>query len=421
MRRLRTSGLQFVLALLLSLALWTFVSFTQNPTRERRLDVPVEVIPPPPGLVVVDPTTGLPAQPQLNTTLQVTVADSDLGLVNPQNFKATANLSGSQAGDQTVPIDVDPPTGVRIRTFSPTSLRVRLVAQSTRALPIQVTPRNQPAFLFAVGDFVVDAKEAIASGPAEMLSRVDRVIAPIDLAGRTSTFVANVALEAVDRGGSVVSGITLSPAATSITIPINPRAQIQRVSVVPRIIGQPAPGYTNVRGDEGIDWNPKYVELIAPFLITGTLGTETIDLTGRTESFTETVKLDAVDPSWTLITSDQITVTVPVVPFQTPYLAPVFVPVTPINQGTDLNVTVQPLGLSITARGTAEQFKQLESNPVEATVDVRGLGPGTYSLAASVALPGGLTIVGNQPQVTVTIVAAPTSPAPSPAPSVPGG
>ena len=34
-------------------------------------------------------------------------------------------------------------------------------------------------------------------------------------------------------------------------------------------------------------------------------------------------------------------------------------------------------------------------NPVQATVDLRGLGPGTYPLAAVIQLPGGLEIVGH--------------------------
>ena len=67
MKRLRTSGLQFLLALLLSLALWTFVSFTQNPSIARAVDVEVDVVGPSTGLVVVDPATGFPLEPSLES------------------------------------------------------------------------------------------------------------------------------------------------------------------------------------------------------------------------------------------------------------------------------------------------------------------------------------------------------------------
>ncbi len=418
MRRIRTSGLQFLLALMLSLALWTFVSFTQNPTQERVVDVPVTVAEPPGGLVVVDQETGLPLQPRLTANVRVSIPRSDVDNVQVENFSAMADLSQLDVGDHTVPIEIDPPRGARVRRYEPATLEVRIVPQATRRFPVAVTTRNRPAFLFEAFNIDTTLEEATASGPQQLLDRVDRIIVPIDLEGRTETFTDDFALQAVDATGTEVPGIEVTPERTRVTVPIRPRVNVQRVSVLPRIVGQPAPGYTNERGNERIDWNPKYVELIAPFEITSTLTTDPIELTGRTESFTQTVQLADIDPSITLLSSNLITVTVPVVPFQTPSLGPVFVPVAVTNLGADLQWSAQPLGLTVNARGTAEQFKQLESNPVTALVDVRGLGPGTYTLPAQVQLPGGLQIVGEQPQVTVTLTAIPSTPTPT---TEPGG
>ncbi len=412
MKRLRTSGLQFLLALMLSLALWTFVSFTQNPSTVRAVNVEVDVVGPSTGLVVVDPATGIPLEPNLEANVQVTVPQSDVGLVQPGNFSAAADLAGLGPGEHTVAIEIDPPSGVRVSRFEPSSLQVKLVPQASRTFPVTVATRNRPAFLFDLRPINVALQQATVTGPEELLARVTHVIAPIDVAGRSTTFTETVPLEAVDSNDASVPGVTITPASTAVTVPIEPRVNVQRVSVLPRIIGQPAPGYTNERGNERIDWNPKYVELIAPFPVTGTLETEPIELTGRTESFTQTVTLKDLDPSITLLTTNLITVTVPVVPFQTPSLGPVFVPVTPINVGPELQATTQPLGFTITARGTADQFKQLESNPVQAVVDLRGYGPGTFTLPATVKLPGGLQVVGELPQVTVTIT--PTAPPPTP-------
>ena len=423
MRRLRTSGLQFLLALMLSLALWTFVSFTQNPSEVRAVDVPVNVVGPPTGLVVVDPATGIPLEPRLETSVQVTVPQSDVRLVQAENFSATADLTGLSAGEHTVEIEVDAPGGVRLSRYEPSTFRVKLVTQAARTFPVQIEERNRPAFLFDLKPINSPLQQATVTGPEDLLSRVTRVILPVDVAGRSTTFTETVTLEAVDNNEATVPGVTITPERAQVTVPIEPRVNVQRVSVLPKITGQPAPGYTNERGSERIDWNPKYVELIAPFEITGTLQTEEIDLTGRTESFTQTVELADLDPSVTLLTTDTIRVTVPVVPFETPSLGPVFVPVAPKNLGPELQATSQPLGFTVTARGTANQFKQLESNPVEAIVDLRGYGPGIHTLPVTVQLPGGLQVVGELPQVTVTITATvptPSVPPPTPTPG-PGG
>ncbi len=419
MRRLRTTGLQFLLALMLSLSLWTFVSFTQNPSQVRPYNVSVNVVPPPEGLIAVSPETGLPLQGELIAEIDASVASVDADTIGDASFTATADLSEYDQGDHVVPIEVDPPTGVRVRRQQPPALSVRLVPQGAQNFPVEIAPRNRPAFLFEPGTISVALNQAMATGPRNLLERVERIVVPIDLEGRTATFTDEVVLEAVDANNAVVQGIMIAPNRTRVTVPIAPRANVQRVSVLPRFIGQPAPGYTTERDDQRIDWNPKYVDLIAPVEITGTLETEPITLTGRTEPFTQTVKLaDLDDPSITLLTSDTITVTVPIVPFQTPSLGSVFAPVSIVNLGQDLQETHQPLGFTVTLRGTADQFKQLETQPVQAVVDVRGLGPGTYLLAAVVELPRGLQIVDGQPQVTVTITAVAPSPA---ATSDPGG
>jgi YbbR domain-containing protein len=404
---------------MLSLSLWTFVSFTQNPTEVRPFSVPVDVVPPPEGLIAVNPETELPLRGELTTEIDASVATVDASTIRDTNFRATLNLNEYGEGDHLVPITVTPPTGVRVRRQQPTTLNVRIVQQATREFSVEKENRNRPAFLFEPGDVTLPLKQVTATGPRNLLERVQRVIVPINLEGRTATFTDEVVLEAVDANGAVVQGITIIPERTRVTVPIAPRANVQRVSVLPRFIGQPAPGYTTEGENQRIDWNPKYVDLIAPVEITGTLETEPITLTGRTEPFTQTVQLaDLDDPSITLLTPSTITVTVPIAPFQTPSLGPVFVPVSIVNLGPDLQETHQPLGFTITARGTADQFKQLETQPVQAIVDVRGLGPGTYPLAAVVELPSGLQIVSGQPQVTVTITAvAPTPTASSP----PGG
>lgn len=406
MRRLGEFGLQFLLALVLALALWTFVSFSLNPSRLRGLPVPVRVVEPPDDLIMVDPNTGLPISPAITTTVEISGPESDVNLVATTRFSATLDVSQLDVGAHRVPIEVSGPRNVRIRSHTPAELEIALAERAERQLAVQVVPSGRLPFLFQSDPPTTSVERVLATGPATLLERVVSVVAPVELQGRTTSFSESRALQALDQQGNPVPGVTLEPSQTTVAISIEPRVAVKRVSVVPQIIGQPGPGYRSDR----IDWNPKYVDVIASYEVTTTLTTSPINLTARTEGFTTTVDLDVTDSTITVLTPGPITVTVPIVPFEIPYTSSLFVQVIQTNLGLNLQATTQPLGLTINVSGTAQQFNQLANTTVQAVVDLSELGPGTYTLPVQVELPPGLQLVGDPPEVTVTIspTAAPT-------------
>lgn len=406
MRRIRTSSLQFLLALVLSLALWTFVSFTKNPTELKTFVVPITIVQPSAGLIVVDPATGAPFNGPVTTSVQVSGPQVDVDQLRPDNFTATADLSGLNAGEQTVPISITPVRGVRIRSYTPEALRVQLEQRISKTYNVQPVTQGRLPFLFENKSTLVANKSAVVTGSPDLLAQVARVIVTIDLQNRTQTYSEQKDLVPVDGTGKPVVGVTVDPAQTSVTVSVTPRVEVQRVAVEPQTTGFAAPGYTTER----IDWTPRYVDIIASVEITGSLRTEPIDLTDRTESFTQTVRLVDIDETIQLLGSDLVTVTIPIVPIQIPANYPLFVPVTPINIGPGLQATAQPPSLTILAKGTFEQLQQLENATVQATLDLNGYGPGTYTLPVTIDLPPGLQIVGDQPEATVTITALPPPP-----------
>lgn len=416
MRRLRTSGLQFLLALMLSLALWTYVSFTDNPTEQRTFEVPVDLTNPKAGLLIVDPSSGEPVTPEIVTSVQVTGPEMDLNELITENFTATADLSPYDEGLHTIPIRVRGPRSVRQRTQNPAAMQVRLEPEETRTLTITPQLNNQLPFLFVLNGTSIATDQVVASGPQNLMAQVDQVIAPIELQGQTSSFTRDIDLVALSEDGEPVPGITLTPDHVKINVQIETRVGTQRASVLPKFSGQPAPGYTTER----IDWAPKFVEFIASEAITVPLETEPIDLTGRTESFSQTVRILSPSGVEAQLLTEEVTVSVPIVPFQIPSNVPLFVPVSPTNLGQDLQVSADPPSLTITVSGTFEQLSQLANATVQATVDLSGLGPGTYQVSAGVQLPPGLQIVGDPPQVTVTITTKPPGSG-SPAPGTEGG
>jgi YbbR domain-containing protein len=407
MRRIGTSGLQFTLAMLLSLALWTFVSFTTNPTERDTLTLPVTVTEPSDDLIVVNEATRTATNAVRTVRVEISGPEQDLLNIDDEDLSAVVNLTNYPAGVHEVPIEVTRPDGIRVRSIAPPTLQIELAPRVTRNLPVEVVISGRPPFLFEQRNPTLAVRRATATGPQQLMERVAEVVVPLDLQGRTASFTEEFALQAVDRDGNPVPNITLDPATTLVTVPIATRIDVQRVPVVPRLEGLQAPGYTI----ENFDWNPKYVEIISPLEITGTLSTEPIDLTNRTEPFTQTVRVENPDPDTTQILSDTITVTVPIEPLQLPARVDWFVAVAPVNVDAGLQAALNPAGVTITISGAADQLRQLVNTAPQATVDLSELDAGSYTLPVEITLPPGLQLVGSPPEISVilTPVASPSA------------
>ena len=422
MRRLRTSGLQFLLALVLSIALWTFVSYSVNPTQEASFEVPVTITPPADGLETVAIDTLQPETPEAQVMVLVSGPQADLRELTTADFTATADLSELAAGTHTVPIEVTAPRVADVRSVEPDSLIVQIEPHATREVAVEAAPVGATPFLFTSNPPEIEVEQAIIDGPQPLIERVARVVVPVSLDGRTATFTEQSALVPVDVSGQEVAGVTVTPSTSNVEVVVRPDVSVQRVAVAPRIEGQPAPGFQFTA-----DWNPKFMELIAPTTITQTLPTEPITLTGQTESFSQTVRLARLPSNYILQGSDLVTVTVNLAPLEFgPVTNSLFLFVSPLNLEGDQRATIEPAGVTINVQGAAADFNQLATTALQATVDVGGLGPGVYTLPVTVGLPPGLSVVGPQPTVAVTITAAPT-PVPStvppdlsPSPSAPG-
>lgn len=408
MRSWRTSILQFLLALVLSLALWTYVSFSLNPSRQDSVEVAITLAPPANNLLVVDPVTGKPITLQPTAQVQFTGPEADLSRWQPENFRATADLSALPAGTYDVPIAVDGPSNARIRSITPPTISVQLEPQVRRSFTVEPRSQGSVPFLFEAADPTFSVQTANVIGPERLVARVARVVVDVDLRGRTESINETRALVAVDQTGVTVDGVTVTPGNANVAVTVTPRVERQRVPVAPQTTGQLPTGYRF-----NLDWNPKSVEVIATIPITGTLYTERIDLTGKTDTFTQTVQLEGIDQSINVLTDEPITVEVTITPVTQPYNLSFFVPITVVNEAPSVDAVATPPGLTVTVNGTTSQFQQLATTTVQGTVDVSNLAPGTYQRPVTINLPVGLQIVGDPPVVSVTVTAASPPPQPS--------
>jgi hypothetical protein len=96
------------------------------------------------------------------------------------------------------------------------------------------------------------------------------------------------------------------------------------------------------------------------------------------------------------------------------------VPVQIVDVGPGLSSAANPPIVQVTLSGSAAQLATLDAQSLVVTISVSGQGAGVYSLIPSLALPSGVTLVGEPPAVTVVLrlppspTAIPVAPTPTP-------
>jgi YbbR domain-containing protein len=317
---------------------------------------------------------------------------------------------------QELPVVVTPSDGIQILSIDPSTVRVELDRVETRSVPIEVDYGDVPAGL-DVDDPVLDVEEVEVRGPASIVNRVDRVMAPVTIPASGIDVNEPVGLVPVDVTGQPIEQgpVDVTPPAVTVRIDVSVVQTTATVTVRPVIEGLPAPGYLL----EGISVEPSTVTLrgLDDVLSQVTsVTTETLSLEDVSSDQTLEAELNVPDDTSVVGGAETVTVTVTIVPS--------------VSGATfNLGVTCQGFGanaclpgiqqVAVTIGGTGDVLAALADTELSAIVDVSGLEPGTHSVEPVIGgLPDGFEIRGISPTtVPITLVAPAPQPTPAPTPA----
>jgi YbbR domain-containing protein len=187
------------------------------------------------------------------------------------------------------------------------------------------------------------------------------------------------------------------------TVPLNFERQLTRtVPVKPDVEGDAAPGY-EVRG---VTVEPATVEVIGPESalreLTGAV-TEPIELKASAATVRERVAIAILNSEARLRSPQEAVVTVDIRPVRTERSIG-GVPVRMQQLQANQRAQSAPPNVLVTVRGDGDALRSLGAGDIEASVDLKGLGAGRYTLPVRVAPSPLFGVVRiDPPQVQVTI------------------
>jgi len=403
LRRVATADLPLKLtAILIALAFWA-VSVVSAP--------PTEVVREYGGRVAVEWPDAVPAgyvlQGQLGDVgVRLRGTDAALANVVASDLHATLDLPLAdvhRSDPQDVPVRVEVVTqGVRVESFAPATVSVRIEPITARAVAVQARFANKPPVGTFAGDPAITPSEVRVSGAASQVARITALYATVAFGDAVTDLVQSVQPTAVDVSGTTIDGLTVDPAVVQLTVPVLPTATTRTVPVVPAVRGSVAAGYWITR----VTSDPTVVTVRgegAALSAIDQVATAPIDVTGLGADRTFQVALLLPAEGTSLVKAAQATVTISVAPLAGTRPFPV-VAVQATGLGSGFVAEFDSPTISLVVAGPVPALSGITPGQVVATVDATGKGPGTYPVDVVVRTPPGTTAQSVQPtRVTLTI------------------
>ncbi|MBX3066187.1 MAG: hypothetical protein KF726_24625, partial [Anaerolineae bacterium] len=272
---------------------------------------------------------------------------------------------------------------------------------------VSVIPAQDPPVGFIASEIIPSETQVKVVGPRMLVERVAEARATINLQNQSISFVRSLELRAIGADNTIVEGVTLSPAEITVSVKIQERDDVTGLQVVPSYIGTPAEGY-QLKSD---NWSPRRIfvrgDSAAIAAMNGVITTEDIDLTGRDQTFTQSMRLQ-LPAGVTMPDPTDITITVVIepvlitrefsgIPVQTQGLDP-----------ADYEITVKPDRVRVRITGPQRIVSALTEEDISVFAPLTGLGVGKHlvtleaSVAAAELATGNIDIPDEQAEVTIS-------------------
>jgi len=364
-------------ALIFAVIIWVTAISEADPTREETLSnsAKINVVGLSPDLLVVN---SIPER--MNLTVRAPSSLITRLNLEPDLVKATLDLSGLEAGTYTlkpqVNIMLNP---VEVINTSIETIQVELEKISSVKLPVTLNMTGSLPISYQADETSFDAQEVTVTGPKSLVDSISQVVAIVDVSNAVNNIDMLVDLKPINAAGNVVTGVSLSPEKTRVSIIITQLGGYRNLFVKIVTIGQIANGFYLT----GLSASPVNVTVYASEpdqvnTMPAFIETVPINLNGASDDFEVDVSLNLPD-GIKLIGEQSVAVKVGIAPIGSSINFP-NIPVQVINLGSNYTVTLSPSVVDVYLSGPLYLLEGYTSSDIIITLDLIDRGPGTYQL-----------------------------------------
>jgi YbbR domain-containing protein len=404
----------FLWAFALAVAAWISAVTTADPDETRALSgVQVQVVGQDSNLVLSSP---IPRE--VEVTLRAPRSVWALLEADSARVRAILDLSAMSSGEHTtewqIQVDERP---VQIVAVSPRSTTFVLEPLITKSIVVDLSLSGEAAIGFQVGESSLEPVEISIAGAQSQVQKVARARVHADLDGIRENFDQTIPVEILDENGQKVSGVTVSPDVVRVTLPVSQQGGYRDVAVKITIFGRVASGYrlTDLSVFPPVvtvySANP---ELVAN--LPGVLETQPLDLQNAQEDINTRIALNLPE-GVSIIGEQTVLVRAGVSPIESS-LTLAGERIEFVGLAPDLNAVVSPASVDVILSGPLSLLDTFTRQSIRATVDLTGLGPGTYQITPKVeVLVANIVVESILPNTLEVVISPLENVTPTPAPT----
>jgi len=370
-----------LLAVGLALVVWVNATYQSDRPGEDLFPepIPIQVLNAPTGLTVTNDADQY-------VSVRIKAFSSSWASLTASNFSATTDWSGLTEGVHPVAVKVtcSDPT-VTIVSTQPESIYVRLerLRKEFISVTVELEDMDDMPLGYAIASPQVDPELVGVEGPESAVGRVARIVAAISLAGQRTSIDRMVELRPLDEDGKLAAGVTLTPDTVRVRLEVEKSLNYREVAVRARTKGEPARGYFI----SSVDVDPDTVTVVGPPAVIASMAglvsvKGEVDVAGATRMVAERLELDLPEGVSVLTEekSDQPKVLVTVGIDAVTGGTTVELPLRATRLGEGLMVRLSVPMVDVILKGPAVLLDDLETDFLDAYVDLRGLGVGRHQV-----------------------------------------
>ncbi len=319
-----------------------------------------------------------------------------------------SKLENVKSGD-TVSLDVSfllpdsAGTGFEIVSQSPERAEIIVEKLAAKRVPINVRINGEAGNGYTTLQPQISPSSVQISGAASIINHVKTVQVNVELQQASEDVVVTAEPIAYDENGKQVEGVTMDITKVHVSIGVQKNKMVNLRATTE---GVPAEGYEVTE----MIWSPKAINIAGSEEVLNHLQAITlpaVNVTNATTTITESVLLNEILPDGTMLSND------------TPLEAEVSVI---IKEQENQQITVQSASIemkgtqqeineyvlsedsvSLQLTGSAKALATITTGSIPITADVTDLTVGEHTVALEIDLPEGVTLVGETPEITITI------------------
>jgi len=226
-----------LLSLFLAIILWLYIAGGENPTVENFIDIPLTQINLGEDLVIKE----FPA----NVSVGIKGPKNIINNISSHQINGIVNFSEiSKEGLYKLKVEVAPPKKTQITRIIPSEIKVEVEKVLTEEVEVEYSLIGVPEKGYSLADEPqLNPSKVKIIGAQSVLENIKQIICAIDISGIKEDLSRKLKVKAVDVNGNEIKEVKIEPDIIEVSISLTRGYPEKQLTVKPKIIGKPAPGY----------------------------------------------------------------------------------------------------------------------------------------------------------------------------------